>query len=99
MSPNRYFICCEQCFEDIGRRNTRAAKFWMDFCAYQLEVGSVFALTSELEKYYFSEINTLEKLGFLVSTDGDDEILIRARGYMNTEEGEPFFCVRNGLHA
>ena len=93
ISPENYFICCERCFESIALISPRAAKLWMDFCAYHLELGIV-----ALDEKKLPEVELLESLGFLLTTDTDDLTLIRVEGEMKTEEGEPFFCKNNGLH-
>jgi len=94
MKMNDYFVCCEQCFEVIGKRNTRAARLWMDLCSMILESGEpVFFLSSD-----FPELRVLETLGFLVSTDLDDSLAIRIHGHMSTLDGEHFFCVKEGRH-
>jgi len=90
----KYFICCERCFETIGKRNTRAAKIWMDFCALKLERGHVF----EIKNIDFPELRVLENLGFIVSTDRSDSLAIRVNGHMSTEDGQHFFCVKGGCH-
>lgn len=93
MNSNKYFICCEKCFETIGRTNTRAARIWMDFCAMYLENG-LFGLDFD-----FGEIGVLERLGFLVSYENPDSSLaIRVKGHMNSVTGEHFFCVKEGCH-
>lgn len=90
----KYFICCEKCFEEIGKKNTRAARLWMDFCAVRLEKGSPVLL----ENQDFPELRVLETLGFLTSTDLQDSLSVRINGHMNTEDGDHFFCAREGRH-
>lgn len=46
----------------------------------------------------FPELRVLEMMGFLVSTDTDKGTAIRVKGHMNTEDGEHFFCVKEGRH-
>jgi hypothetical protein len=94
MQMNRYFICCEKCFETICKRNTKAAKLWMDFCAFHLqERGLVILHSSD-----FPELRILEKMGFLISTDQKNSLAIRVHGQMRTTEGDNFFCVKGGRH-
>jgi hypothetical protein len=94
MPASNYFICCEQCFEAIGRRNTNAARLWMDLCAMRLATSEVFTLkTSD-----FPELRILETLGFVVSTEKPQSLAIRLKGHMNTVGGEDFFCVKAGRH-
>ncbi len=94
MNMSKYFICCEQCFETIGRRSTNAARLWMDFCAMKLSEGSVV----ELDMSDFPELRVLETLGFLVSTDRLNTIAVRVNGHMSNQDGEHFFCVKEGQH-
>ncbi len=94
MQMSKYFVCCEQCFETIGKRNTRAARLWMDLCAMRLATSEVFTLKT----LDFPELRVLETLGFVVSTDKPQSIAIRIKGHMNTEDGQSFFCVKEGRH-
>lgn len=94
MQMNKYFICCEKCFEKIGKRNTKAAKLWMEFCAMRLQEGGIVVLQSA----DFPELRVLETMGFLVSTDQHNSLAVQVNGHMNTEEGEHFFCVKEGRH-
>jgi len=91
---SKYFVCCEECFESIGKRNTNAARFWMDLCALRLKKGEVFTLKT----LDFPELRALELLGFLVSTDKNSEIAVRIKGHCHTAEGQVFFCLKEGRH-
>lgn len=93
MRMTKYFICCQQCFELIGKKSTKAAKAWMDICALRLEVGEIFEVEKDLP-----EIRTLEQLGFLVSTDKPSTAVIKVHGHIIAENGEHFFCVKEGKH-
>lgn len=93
MKMTKYFICCEKCFETAAKRSSNAAKLWMDFCAIKLQEGEVLCLQKN-----FPELRTLESLGFLVSTDLEDSIAVRIKGHMTTEDGEHFFCIKEGCH-
>ena len=94
MKMSKYFVCCEKCFETIGKRNTRAARLWMDFCAMRLQNGQPVILKTP----DFPELRILEMLGFLVSTDQQNCLAVRVNGHMNTLAGEHFFCVKEGRH-
>ncbi len=95
MKMTRYFICCEKCFEAIGKRSTRAAKMWMDVCTMRLQYGQPFRLKTARS----SELRILETMGFLVSTDEEEDcIAVRVNGHMTTEEDEHFFCIKGGKH-
>ena len=88
-----YFICCEKCFEDIGRKSCNAAKLWMDLCALYLEEGDYFRLSG-----CSSEIRILEKMRFLLSTDEAETIAVHVKGHILSDMGEHFFCRKGGHH-
>ncbi len=90
---NKYFICCDKCFEVIGKYNTKAAKLWMDLCSLRMSMGEIITLSQNCP-----EIRDLELLGFLVSTDQISSISLRIKGYIPTEDGQHFFCIKEGLH-
>lgn len=91
---SRYFVCCENCFETIGKQSTVAAKLWMDLCALRLKSGEYIEISSQ----DFPELRTLELLGFVVSTDKPQSIKLRINGHQTTADGEDFFCVKEGQH-
>jgi hypothetical protein len=95
MTMSKYFICCEKCFETIGKHNTRAAKLWMDLCAMKLETNDILRFKTP----DFPELRVLERQGFLTSTDEENCIAVKINGHMNSITGEHFFCVQDGLHA
>ena len=94
MNMNNSFVCCEQCFKTIGKRNVRAARLWLDFCAMKLQKGDYIYLKPQ----DFPELRVLETLGFLMSTDTDESIVVRVNGYMHTDDGAHFFCVKEDEH-
>ena len=91
---SKYFACCERCFETIGKRSTNAAKLWLDLCALRLVKGDT--ITMDIQD--FPELRSLEVLGFVVSTDKPGSIVIKVKGHCLTEDGDDFFCVREGEH-
>ena len=93
MKMSKYFICCEECFRNIGLRNTKAAKLWMEFCAMRMEMNGVFLLDPK----NIAELRILENMGYIVSTDQNEYVAVKVKGYMNSERGEPFFCVKVGM--
>lgn len=94
MLMNKYFICCERCFEIIGRKNTGAAKLWMNLCALCMQRGNLL----EIYTRDLPELRQLETLGFLVTTDKSDNLAIKLKGHCMTEQGEDFFCIKDGNH-
>lgn len=90
----KYFICCQKCFETIGKKNTRAAKLWMDFCAYGMRIGETFEIGNANSK----EIGILENLGFIITTERPISLMVKIKGHLMSEDGEHFFCVKEGNH-
>ena len=80
-------LCCDQCFADIAKRSTNAARLWLDLCECCQEADLLV-----LSGYDTPEIRVLENLGYLLSTETADEILIQMNGLMETQEGSHFCC-------
>lgn len=95
MKMTKYFICCEKCYRDLNDYNPASGSLWMAFCKDVLESGSTFI---EFYDCYISSLRTLEEKGFIVSTDRKDRLLVHVKGYMTTENGEHFFCAKEGCH-
>ncbi len=96
MKMTNYFICCEQCFEEIGKVNTRAAKLWMDLCTLHMEKGGSFCLGLYMQN---DELMILENLCFLVSSENSElGIGVQMKGYIEDYEGQPCFCKKEGRH-
>lgn len=91
---DKYFVCCEDCFQTLAKMNTKAARLWMDLCALRMATAPIFRI-SYIE---YPELRSLETQGFVVSTENHEGITIRVEGYMQTTTGEDFFCVRGGCH-
>ncbi len=90
---NKYFVCCEECFENIGKRSTAAARLWMDLCALDCQYG-----LTNLKGHDNPALRTLEMSGYVLTTDKPKHVCIQLRGRMETEDGQPFFCSKEGLH-
>ncbi len=91
---SKYFTCCTECFDSIGRRSTRASRLWMDLCADTMTHGAIL----NMRTLDFPELRTLEKLGYLVSTDKEHTLGVRLNGYMKSEDHQHFFCIKEGRH-
>lgn len=89
----KYFICCEECFEKIGKKSTSAARLWMDLCAIECQYGLI-----NFKAFDDPALRTLETSGYIITTDKPKHINVRLIGRMETEEGQPFFCSKEGLH-
>lgn len=94
MKMAKYFICCEQCLENIARNSTNAARIWMDLCAINVKKGNPFPLLT----IDFPELRALEQMGFIVTTDQNGKLMIRLNGRCLTDDGYDFFCLRHGDH-
>jgi hypothetical protein len=94
MMSKQYFICCEECLEDIGRKSTKAARLWLDLCALRLKKGEV--ITFPLDN--LAEIRALELLGFILTTEDQSWLKVKIRGLHLTDEGDDFFCLQDGIH-
>lgn len=88
MTTEKYYICCEKCLETIAKHSTSAAKFWMDLCSCHKENGPLVFMYNESD-----EVKELEKLGFLISTETKNGLLVQAVGTICTK-GEVFFCAK-----
>lgn len=94
MKMSKYIICCQSCFDDIAKKSTTSARLWMDFCAARMENQ----MPLQLKGPDCPQIRILEQMGFLISTDRKNSISIKVNGYMNTEDGEHYFCLKQGNH-
>lgn len=79
-------LCCEKCFEMIARNSTGAAKLWLDLCELQLH-SEVFGIKTQ----DFVTLRLLEVLGFIVTTDTPEVIVIKVKG-QKLDGSEPYFC-------
>ncbi len=93
----KYFICCEKCFEVVGKKSTKAARLWMELCAFQMNSGEIMCL-SNCDWNEFDELFILESLGYLVSTETEEDVSFKLNGHLKTEDDEHFFCVKEGIH-
>lgn len=82
-------MCCDDCFALLARRNTSAAKLWMELCEVQVK-SEVFGLIMEDNAY----LALLESLGFIVTTDMPDVIVVKVQGHHKDNMGS-FFCGGN----
>ena len=90
---SKYFVCCEECFKHIGKESTSAARLWMDLCALECQYGLV-----NLKIRENPALRTLELFGYVVTTDKPQHISIKLIGCMETDDGQPFFCAKEGNH-
>lgn len=90
---SKYCICCEKCFECIGKRSTNAARLWMDLCTTKMDCGNPVVCMP----YETPEIRALELLGYVVSTEMQDHVRVNVLGYFSNEY-QHAFCIKGGNH-
>jgi len=90
MKQSKPIICCERCLEKIGRINATAASFWVNIC--EVPIGVPILISED-----HIHIKTLESLGYLVSTDVQNDLIqIVVKGIEYQYEGDYFFvCTGN----
>lgn len=94
MQMTKYFVCCEQCFEAIAKKSTRAAKIWMDFCSECCQNGELL----QIKNADSPEIRLLETNGFLVTSERPNTLVVKVLGHIMSEDNEHFFCSKEGNH-
>ncbi len=83
----------------IAFQSTSAAKLWMDLCNLKIKRGEYVILTDKNDcAQENEELRILEHHGFIVTSDMPNYIPIRILCHGKTQEGEDFFCVKQGKH-
>jgi hypothetical protein len=82
-------VCCDECFVRIAKVSTKAARLWLELCEAQKDHG-VFGLVSNDSN---ASLVILERMGFLVTRDVKDIILVKVSGQLD-DQGEFYFCGR-----
>jgi hypothetical protein len=85
MQMSKPGICCDGCFALIAKKDTKAARLWLDLCEIQVNAQ---IMSTEVEN---GSLKLLEKFGFIVTTDTIDRIIIKVGGRKDDASG-PFFC-------
>jgi len=78
------YMCCNQCFENLAKKDTTAAKLWIDLCAYACKLG-VFGFVEARTHHSINPLRTLESMGYLKSADGLDMVKMRMMGHQVVE--------------
>lgn len=94
MKMSKYFVACEDCFECIAKKSTNAGRLWLDLCDLSTRKGLIFKIKCD----DFIELRTLERLGFLCTTEEKEHLIIKMYGHGNTVTGEDYFCPLAGKH-
>lgn len=87
MKMSKPGLCCDECFAMLAKKNTRVARLWMELCDAQLRYG-IFGLVSSDTS---PSLLILERMGFIVTTDTRDLIIVKVRGEIDDQDGF-FFC-------
>jgi hypothetical protein len=91
---SKYFVCCEECFHTLGKKKAKLVRLWMDLCTmYCAANRSVY-----LDEQIIPNLRNLENLGFVVSTECNNGLLIKVMGHCVSNEGERCFCIKGGDH-
>ena len=87
MKMSESFLCCDSCFERIALQGVRLAKLWIDLCAIYTYENGVFHVILDDESHF----TTIERLGYIVTTDVENGIVIHVCGQRFDHIGE-FYC-------
>ncbi len=91
-------MCCNLCFREIAKKNTSAAKLWIDLCAHATNIGGLMAYDeSKLSAASVSLVSGLEKWGYLLSTDRPKDLVIKMLGW-EFDVGTDTFCINRFGH-
>lgn len=77
LKENFNVICCDLCFEKIGKKSPKAARLWLDLCDLHEYYKGVFSIA----KFTNPELKQLENLGFLVTHENEHNLLVKMEGY------------------
>lgn len=81
-------VCCERCFSQIAKRNPPAAKLWLTLCDIQnRNMLPVFGVYPEEPL----ELQLLEEMGFLLSIDTPEMVVIKIFGLHEDSDGS-YYC-------
>jgi len=95
MKMTKYFICCEKCYQDIVNKSLASAYMWMELCKRVLENENT---VIEYFDVIIPSLRILEENKYILSTEREKMIAIRVNGYMLSEDGQHFFCAKEGHH-
>ncbi len=82
-------VCCDDCFERIGKVSAKAARLWLDFCDFYSSIKGPFVVSKK--PYFLKSLKELELLGFLVTHETNDCLIVRMAGYNTTPCN--YFCI------
>jgi len=83
------FVCCDNCFEKIGRISGKSARLWMELCKWYSSAQGLFVVSkrSNISKNLFQ----LEQLGFLVTHETNEHTTVKMAGFKTSPCNH--FCI------
>lgn len=85
----KYFVCCDKCFEALGKENTMCASLWLTVCALRMKFGHVIPIIAE----DFPELTTLEAMRYVITHEIGDKLFLKVKGHNIDDNGQNFFCI------
>lgn len=82
-------ICCDNCFEKIGKLSGRAARLWTDICKFYPKYGLL--RVPSKKNPIIKDLLLLEQLGFLVTHETRDDLIVKMSGYHTSQCN--YFCI------
>jgi hypothetical protein len=86
MKMSKPGLCCDECFGIIASRNVNAAKLWLELCEIRVK-REIFALVTKNPQ----NLRILEILGFVVTTETKNFILVKVNG-LRYDRVNIYFC-------
>lgn len=82
-------LCCDACYDLIAKRSDLAASLWLELCEIQIR-SEVFGLKTPDSGH----MQLLETLGYIITTETKEYIMIKVQGRNHDSLGD-FFCRGN----
>lgn len=92
-------ICCSDCFNFIARKSVSAAKLWINLCesvSNDIEKDPVLVIVPD--KNYINVFASLERMGFIVTTETLDYLFLKMNGIYSKRIGEICCCSESRLN-
>jgi hypothetical protein len=81
--------CCARCFEDIAKKNTCAARLWLEICDVIFQ-GEVLRTVSSGESVFDEHLRVLEEMQYVLTTDQADVVCIKLSNFDPLNPKYPF---------
>ena len=86
-------ICCSDCFNFIARNSVSAAKLWMNLCeSVSNDIEKDPTIVVVAEENYVHVFTSLERMGFIVTTETSDYLVLKMNGIYSKRIGEICCC-------